>query len=106
VNDQSASGRYAQNPGSRWVWVNASGVAGTFSPYTIRLYFDLTGFVPGTAVISGFWGVDNDGSILLNRSAPVGSGTFSLDGGDVFQNYKTFHTFRITGAFVPGDHHP
>jgi hypothetical protein len=26
----------------------------------------------------------------------------SLDGGDVFQNYATFHTFRITGAFVPG----
>jgi len=102
VNDQSPSGRYAQDPNSPWIWANASGIAGLGSPYDFRLTFDLTGLNPSTATISGSWGVDNDGSILLNGSTPMGSGALTLGGGDVRDNYSTFHNFSITGGFVSG----
>ena len=102
VLDNQQVGTYAQSPNSAWVWVNASGVAGTNSPYTFQLTFDLTGFNPAMATISGSWGVDNDGSILLNGSTPVGSGALALDGGDNASNYLSFHDFQITGGFVSG----
>jgi hypothetical protein len=95
-------GTYAQSSDSRWVWANASGVAGINAPYTFRLSFDLTGLNPNTATISGSWGVDNDGSILLNGSTPTGSGALTLDGGAVSGNFNSFHNFQITGGFVSG----
>lgn len=101
VLDQSPFGLYAQDPDSRWVWVEADAGAQINSPYTFRQAFDLTGFDPGTASISGRWGVDNDGSILLNGAMPVGTGTFSLTGSSV-GNFGTFHGFSITGGFVAG----
>jgi hypothetical protein len=73
---------YAQSPDSEWVWVHANGVAGTNVPYVFQLTFNLTGFNPATATLSGSWSVDNDGTILLNGSAPVGSGALSLGGGE------------------------
>ncbi|HME71173.1 MAG TPA: PEP-CTERM sorting domain-containing protein [Myxococcota bacterium] len=103
VNNQlNFLGTYVQSPDSRWVWADASGVAELNSPYTFQLSFDLTGFNPTTATISGSWGVDNDGSILLNGSNPVGSGALTLDGGDVLSNFTSFHSFQITGGFVSG----
>lgn len=101
LNNQLA-GIYAQSLDSRWIWTNASGVAGIGSPFTFRLTFDLTGFDSATATISGSWGVDNDGSILLNGSTPVGSGALTLDGGVVLDNFESFHSFQITGGFVSG----
>jgi hypothetical protein len=95
-------GTYAQSPNARWIWANASGVAGTNSPYTFRLTFDLTGFNPATAILSGAWGVDNDGAILLNGTTPLGTGALTLDGGAVTDNFATFHSFQITGGFIPG----
>ena len=96
----SPPGDYASNSNSRWVWENASGNAGNNSPYTFRETFDLTGDNPNTATISGAWGVDNDGMILLNGSTPVGTGALSLSGsGD---NWGSFHKFTITGGFVAG----
>ncbi len=93
-------GDYASNSNSRWVWENASQNAGINSPYTFRETFDLTGENPNTATISGSWGVDNDGIILLNGSTPVGTGTLSLSG--YGNNWGSFHNFTITGGFVAG----
>jgi len=101
VTNQIPSGLYAQNPDSRWIWVNASGDAGVGSPYTIRETFDLTGTIPSTATISGSWGADNNGMILLNGSTPVGTGTLSLSDSNV-SNFSSFHSFTITGGFVAG----
>jgi hypothetical protein len=102
ISDQLRNGNYAQSANSRWIWENASGAAGTNAPYTFLLTFNLTGFDPTTAVLSGAWGVDNDGSILLNGSAPIGSGALALGGGDVSGNFNAFHGFQITGGFVSG----
>ncbi|MBV8077886.1 MAG: PEP-CTERM sorting domain-containing protein [Planctomycetaceae bacterium] len=102
VSNQSGGNGYAQNPNSEWIWVNARGVGGINSPYDFRLTFDLTGFNPSTVSIMGSWGVDNDGSILLNGLNPLGSGALTLDGGDVYRHYQAFHSFSITGGFVSG----
>jgi hypothetical protein len=101
VTDQSPGSLYAQNSNSKWIWVNASGNAGINSPYTIRETFDLTGANPNTAAISGAWGADNNGMILLNGSTPVGTGTFALFDNS-FSNFGSFHSFTITGGFVAG----
>jgi hypothetical protein len=101
VSNQSPFGLYAQNPNSKWIWVNASGDASINSPYTIRETFNLTGENPNTAMISGSWGVDNTGMILLNGSTPLGTGTMALPG-NTTNNFESFHSFTITGGFVAG----
>lgn len=93
------SSLYATSPDSSWVWVNANGSgSGT---HTFRLTFDLTGFDPSTVTISGAWGVDNTGEILLNGITPVGTGTFDLPT-ITTDNFTQFHNFVITGGFVAG----
>jgi len=92
---------YAENSASRWIWLNANGSGATHASYTFRMTFDLTGLDPTTASISGSWGVDNNGSIALNGSPAIGTGTLSLTGGTV-NNFELFHNFTITGGFISG----
>ena len=101
VSNQSPFGLYAQNSSSKWIWVNASGDASINSPYTIRETFNLTGENPNTAMISGSWGIDNTGMILLNGSTPLGTGTMALLN-NTNNNFESFHSFTITGGFVAG----
>jgi PEP-CTERM motif len=101
VDNQSVGGYYAQSSDSRWIGVNADGSDETAVSYTFRVTFDLTGFDPTTAVISGSWGVDNNGSIELNAAPAIGTGELTLGGG-VVANFDIFHDFTITGGFVAG----
>lgn len=103
LDSQFAFG-YVQNAASRWVWVNASGVAGVNSNYTFRLNFDLTGLDPRTAVITGQWAADNHGFIRLNGSTnTIGSGTVSLVYPNPLNtNFTTLHAFVLTNGFIPG----
>jgi VPDSG-CTERM motif len=95
-------GIYAQSSVSSWIWVNANGFGDVNGAnYTFRLTFDLTGFNPASASLSGSWGVDNNGSIMLNGSAAIGTGALSLTGGNT-GNFNIFHDFSITGGFVAG----
>jgi len=87
---------------SSWVWINALGRTGSIDvSLTFRLEFDLTGLDPETAIISGSWGVDNYGDILLNGENPTGTGVFSLQGNDG-ANFNPFSDFTITGGFISG----
>jgi PEP-CTERM motif len=102
VSNQSPFGLYAQDPNSRWIWVNSSGNGAINSPYDFRLTFDLTGLNPSTASITGSWGVDNVGQIELNgTTVGIGSGTLTLpnfeDG-----NFGVLHSFALTNGFVAG----
>lgn len=93
---------YVQSPDSVWVWRNASGQAG-LDPFTFRLTFDLTGFDPTTAVITGSWGVDNTGEILLNGQSGASIGTGELSLPDVTgNNFYYFHDFTLNSGFVAG----
>ena len=94
-------GFYAMSPSSSWIWVNANGIGGIGSPYSFELTFSLTGLQASTAVLSGMWGVDNNGSIDLNGSAATGTGGISLTGG-IEENFAVFLSFTITGGFVAG----
>jgi hypothetical protein len=97
----SPNGLYAEDPASRWIWVDTNGTGGVNSPYTFELQFTLTSAQVSTATISGSWGVDNFGNILLNGAAPTGSGALSLPG-VVIGNFSSLHSFTITGGFVAG----
>ena len=94
-------GFYAMSPNSSWIWVNASGSGGTGSPYSFELTFSLTGIQASSAVLSGMWGVDNNGSIDLNGSAATGTGALALPG-HTEDSFAVFHSFTIMGGFVAG----
>jgi PEP-CTERM motif len=98
----SPNGLYAGSAESKWIWVHADGSGSTGSPYTFRLTFDLTGLNAGTATISGAWGVDNEGVILLNGATPTGTGALSLSDFDDEGNFDVLNRFSITGGFVAG----
>jgi hypothetical protein len=98
----SPDGLYAASAASRWIWVNADSSGSTGSPYTFRLTFDLTALDASTATISGAWGVDNEGVILLNGATPTGTGALSLTNFNDEGNFDVFNGFSITGGFVAG----
>jgi hypothetical protein len=94
---------YAMSGDSSWIWVNANGSDINNSPYTFQLTFDLIGVNPSMVSITGSWGVDNIGSILLNGSAASGTGALTLGGNSsTITNFTQLHDFSITGGFVAG----
>jgi hypothetical protein len=101
VADQHPGGAYFGSSDSAWIWQDVAGAGDVGSPYTFRLQIDLSGLDPRTVTIGGAWGVDNDGTILLNGQVPTGTGTFSLTNA-AHDNYNVAHPFSITGGFVAG----
>jgi hypothetical protein len=55
----------ANDANSRWISLSSGGTPGS-NTTVYRTTFDLTGFNPLTASITGSWAVDNLGSIILN----------------------------------------
>jgi hypothetical protein len=89
-------------PGTWW----APNVDQTFDPnayhagtgnlpgdYLYRLSFDLTGYDPSTASMSGVWTTDNDGQIILNGVLMGSIGPTA---------YGTTTPFSFTSGFVSG----
>ncbi len=89
---------YANNTLSKWIAPTADEnypALGTPHPagaYTYRLSFDLTGFDPQSAAISGSWGADNGGSIQLNGLAT----------GLPSPSYSPLRAFALSAGFVAG----
>jgi len=77
-----------------WVSMAATGNASATGNYTYDLQVNLTGFNPATTVISGTFGTDNDGSILLNGGAPVATTGFA--------SFGTPTPFTFNSGFIPG----
>ncbi len=76
---------------SMWIWANQDGTPTPFS-VTFRTTFDLAGLNPSTAVINGYWIVDNYATdIRLN-----GVSTGNPDGG------HSLVSFAINHGFVAG----
>jgi hypothetical protein len=101
LNNQRPSGQYFATTDSMWISRTATGAGSNSVAYTYQLQFDLTGLDPQTAQISGFWGVDNYGKILLNGADPTGSGILSMPAATL-DNFNVPHAFSITGGFNPG----
>ncbi len=78
---------------SCWIWGSANGQP-TNTSLTFRTTFDLTGFVAGTATISGKWAADNQGiSILLNGVELPG-----LNTGGTGEAFRTLYDFTIAAG--------
>jgi hypothetical protein len=86
---------------STWIGVDnpvVGELAGPPGLYDYRTTFDLTGFNPATASISGGWASDNDGvKILLNGLDRPQSSYPAFAGG-----YASFTSFSISSGFVSG----
>ncbi len=85
----------ADNAGSRWISYSGSPFVGV-GYATFQTTFDLTGFNAATAQLSGLWGVDNEGDILLN-----GVSIASLTG-TVFSSFDSLHAFSAASGFLSG----
>jgi hypothetical protein len=88
---------YPDNSLSGWVSPNVTGNAGAGGNYTFQLAFDLTGLDPASAVITGLFGTDNDGSIALNGGAPAATTGFGAFGGPT--------AFTFNSGFIAGINH-
>jgi hypothetical protein len=65
--------------------------------YDYRITLDLSGFAPGTAVITGGWTSDNDGVAILLNGINTGNPATS------FTQFSTgFAPFSVTSGFLPG----
>lgn len=53
------------DPASGWVWNSADGLP-SFTELVFEFTFSLAGFDTTSAELSGFWGVDNVGTVYLN----------------------------------------
>lgn len=85
---------FADTATAAWVAPTASGNAGAGGFYTYALTFDLTGVDPTSAIISGIYGTDNDGSISLNGNSPVATTSFA--------GFGSTTPFSFTSGFVAG----
>jgi hypothetical protein len=89
--------RYINNNStSQWIWQNLNG-----SPInvtrTFRTTFNLTGFDPNTALISGEWAVDNVGvDILINGISTGNTIPYGISA------FNRFTDFSITEGFISG----
>ena len=81
----------ANDANSRWISLSSSGSPGS-NITTYRTTFDLSGLDPLTAMITGRWGTDNSGSILLN-GANTGIPTNS---------FGVLSNFSLSSGFVTG----
>lgn len=85
----------AEGPASRWIAPRAQqGIGNQEGSYTYRTTFDLTGFDPTKARITGKWAVDNGGTdIVLNGNS------LGLSNG---AGFGAFTDFVIESGFVAG----
>lgn len=79
---------------SRWISLSSTGTPGS-NTTTYELTFNLTGFDPSTASITGSWGADNIATMLLN-GAPTGNVLTNPS------NFGSLTLFSITTGFVSG----
>jgi hypothetical protein len=91
------SGPYLGNgPNSKWIAPSADNFDNAVGNYDYRTTFDLTGFDPATAQITGQWAVDNAGvDILLNGVSTQISRPGTL-------NFFNFSSFSINSGFRSG----
>ncbi len=81
----------ANDANSRWISLSANGNPGS-NTTVYRTTFDLTGFDPLTALITGNWGTDNAGSIFLN----------GVDSGLSSSGFGSLLGFSLNSGFVAG----
>ena len=86
----------ANGPTSSWISFSSTSTSSSVGAYVYRTTFDLTGFLPETAVLTGSWNTDNNGTGILLNGVSFNF-TTSPD------SYREGPSpFTITSDFVPG----
>lgn len=76
-------------------------LSGPTGSYDYKITFDLTGFNPATASITGQWTTDNQGRGILLNGANTGNSIAFGSGPDNY-SFDSWHSFSITSGFVAG----
>jgi hypothetical protein len=74
---------------SRWISLSSNG-----NPGNGTVTFTTTFLADSTDLVSGLWGVDNFGTIVLN-----GTTTIATLNGTVFENFNQLHAFSFNPTF-------
>ena len=87
--------QWIQPADARWIYIaDASNLGQDWGTYEVKTTFDLTGYKFSTAELSGYWALDQDGSIYVNghliTTLPDGNWNGKLT------------AFDITSGFVAG----
>ena len=85
-------------PTSQWVWDATSTTQS--QTLSFQFLFDLTGYDASTASLTGLWGVDNAGSVLLN-----GNLISSLPNPTLVSNFSSLTAILVNAGssyFLPG----
>jgi hypothetical protein len=85
---------------SQWIWEKSNGQP-TNVTRTFRTTFNLTGFNPSTALISGLWAADNVGVDILINGISTGNKIKPLPQ-NLFSSFAGFTDFSITEGFISG----
>ena len=92
IGNPAGVGWVGNTAGSQWISAAADTLAGP-GPFTYTTVFDLTGYDPLSAAISGEIASDNQGTIWLN-GVQVGT--------DAFPGWRQLSAFSITSGFQAG----
>jgi hypothetical protein len=84
---------------SGWIGFQDSSSSSPHGDYTFGLSFDLTGYDPATASLSGLWAADQFGSINLNGAA---TGVSVADGNWNAGSFPNLNPFTISSGFHSG----
>src|SRR6266478_2307931 len=86
------------NAVSAWITCSPSGLGPTApdgaANYRYQISFDLTGLDPATALITGYWATDNEGTDILINGATTGQANT--------KQFSEFTYFQINTGFGPG----
>ena len=91
------TGYIANNSSSLWIWQQADGLAGN-NTRTFRTTFDLTGFDPNTASITGQWAADDYLDAININGVSIGA----IPSNPPSTNYSSFTSFTINSGFIAG----
>jgi hypothetical protein len=84
-------GPWNEDPGNS-AWITTNEPVDPVGDYTYETTFDLTGFDPTTASISGEWLTDNTGTLYLN----------GVNTGFTSSSFQTWSLFDLTSGFISG----
>lgn len=91
----------ANNPTSGWIWQNSNGQP-TNVTRSFSTTFDLTGFDPSTALITGNWAADNLGLDILINGLSTGQQALVKSPPSSLNPFQFFTPFTINTGFNPG----
>lgn len=93
VTISTIPGTYLPNTtDSRWIWENSNGLPVNVTRDFV-ITFDLTGFLPSTATLSGRWATDNAGDDILINGVSTGQTSPGFTG---------WTNFSVNSGFVAG----